>query len=173
MPRSRRKKTSWGKRATQTSIVLAFIASVPMNLITSWLHDDVFINVLYLFLILFLLVAIIYIYQSKKRRPHDILNKVFWFLVATVALNLFSIWIQEKVLKNTYSVSSITLFLLVAVIALAASALFELHFYRRKVQSINMKRMWMARQNRPPEFRGLDGMKRPLPQPRRRRKKNT
>src|SRR6266566_5201139 len=165
MHRRRRKKTSWEKRATYASIVLAFIASVPMNLLTSWLHDDVFINVFYLFLVLFLLVAIIYIYQGKKKRSHDILNKVFWFLVATVALNLFSIWIQEKLLKNTYSVSSITLFLLVAIIALAASALFESHFYRRKVQSINMKRMWMARNNRPPEFRGLNDMKRPLPKP--------
>jgi hypothetical protein len=176
MPRSRRKKTSWGKRATQTSIVLVFIASVPMNLLTSWLHDDVLINIFYLFLVLFLLVAIIYIYQSKKKRPHDLLNKVFWFLVATVALNLFSIWIQEKVLQNKYSVSSITLFLLVAIITLAASALFESHFYRRKVQSINMKRIWLARNNRPPgfpKFQVRNGMKRPLPKPRSRRKKNT
>src|SRR5271157_1383563 len=171
MPRSRRKKTSWGKRASQTSIVLAFIASVPMNLLTSWLHDDVFVNVFYLFLVLFLLVAIIYIYQSNKKGSHDILNKVFWFLVATVALNLFSLWIQDKLLQNKYSVPSITLFLLVAIIALAASALFESHFYRRKVQSITMKRIWMARNNRPsgfPKYQARNGMKRPLPKPRRR-----
>ena len=176
MPRSRRKKTSWGKRATQTSIVLAFIASVPMNLLTSWLHDDVFISVFYLFLVIFLLIAIIYIYQSKKRRSHDLLNKVFWFLVATVALNLFSIWIQERVLQNEYSVPSITLFLLVAIILLAASALFESHFYRRTKQSITMKRIWLARQSRPPgfpEYKPRNGMKRSLPKPRGRRKKNT
>jgi len=169
MPRSRGKKTSWSKVSTKTSIVLAFIASVPMNLITSWLHDDVFINIFYLFLVLFLLIAIIYIYQTKKKHKHDILNKVFWFLVATVSLNLFSLWIQEKILRNTYTVSSITLFLLVAVIFLAISALLESHFYRRKQQSIIMKRVWNARRTRPPEFQERDGMKKPLP--RRKRKK--
>ena len=176
MPRRRRKKTSWGKVATRTSIVLAFIASVPMNLLTSWLHDDVLVNVFYLFLVIFLLVAIVYIYQSKKKREHKILNKVFWLLVATVALNLFALWIQNSVLDNRYSVPSITLFLLIAIILLAASALFESHFYRRKVQSINMKRIWLARQNRPsgfPEYKPRNGMKRPLPKPKSNRKKNT
>jgi hypothetical protein len=172
MPRRLRKKTSWGKRATQTSIVLAFIASVPMNLLTSWLHDDVFVNVFYSGLIIFLLVAIVYIYQSNKKGSHDILNKVFLFLVVTVGLNLFSIWIQERVLQNKYSVSSITLFLLVAIILLALSAMFESHVYRRKVQSITMKRIWLARQNRPPgfpEYKPRNGMKRPLPKLRKRR----
>jgi hypothetical protein len=175
MPRRRLKKTSWGKVATTTSIVLAFIASVPMNLLTSWLHDDVFVNVFYLFLVIFLLAAIVNIYRSKKKRSHDILDKVFLFLVVTVALNLVSIWIQNSVLQNKYSFPSITLFLSVAIIALAASALFESHFYRRKKQSITMKRIWLARKNRPsgfPEYQVSNGMKRPLPKPRRRRKKN-
>ncbi len=169
MPRPRGKRTSWGKVATKTSIVLAFIASVPLNLITSWLHDDVFIHAFYLFLVLFLLIAIIYIYQTKKKRTHEVLDKVFWFLVVTVSLNLFSIWIQENILHNTYTVSSITLFLSFAVIALAISALLESHFYRRFKQSVTMRRISNARSMRPPIFQGGNGMKKPFP--RRKRKK--
>src|SRR5436305_8906636 len=112
MPRRRRKQISWGKVATITSLVLVFIASVPMNLLTSWLHDDVFINAFYTFLVIFLLVALVYLYQSKKKKEHKILKKVFWFLIATVALNLFSIWIQYSLLDNKFSVPIITIVLL-------------------------------------------------------------
>ena len=174
MPRRRRKQISWGKVATITSLVLVFIASVPMNLLTSWLHDDVFINAFYTFLVIFLLVALVYLYQSKKKKEHKILKKVFWFLIATVALNLFSIWIQYSLLDNKFSVPIITIVLLSAMMILAASALFE--SYDSVVRSITMKRVWQARQSRPPEYPrylAKKGMKRPMPKSGSRRKKNT
>ena len=165
MPRSK-KKSPWGKRATFTGVVLGLVASVPMNLLSGWLQE---INIFYLVLVFLLIAAIIY--SGWKMRTPDFLNNIFWLLLATVSLNLLSTWIQFSLLHNTYSFPTVTLFLAASVIILALGALFQSHLYSRKKQSIITQRVWNARRTRPPEFQGIDGMKRPLPKPRRRRKR--
>ncbi len=143
MPRSKKRKRAWSKLSAATIIVLGFVASILMNLLTAWLQQDVISNAFYLFLVIFLLAAIIY--SAKKARTPPILNKVFWVLVATVSFNLLSTWIQENILHNSFTISSVSLILSLTVIALAISALLESHYFRRLGQSIRMKRIWNAR----------------------------
>lgn len=142
MSRSK-KKNSWSKRSTLTSVVLGLVASIPMNLLSAWLQEKVVINLLYL-AVAILLVGVI-IYSGKKLRTPDFLNNIFWLLLATVSVNLISIWIQYSLLHDTYSFPSVTLFLAASVIILVIGALFQSHYYRRFKQRVIMKRKWSAR----------------------------
>jgi hypothetical protein len=142
-----RRKKGWSKVSAWTVIVLGLVASITINLVTAWLQKDVISNALYLFLVFFLLAAIMY--SARKMRTPPLLNNVFWFLVASVSFNLFSTWIQMSLLHDTYTVSSVTLFLSLTIIALSLSALIESHYFRRRTQGIRMKRIWNARSMTP------------------------
>src|SRR5260370_24359768 len=124
-----RRKKGWSKLSAWLVVVLGLAAGVTMNLVTAWLQKDVISNALYFLLVIFLLGAIIY--SARKVRTPDFLNNVFWFLVATVSLNLFSTWVQYSVLHDTYTLPSVTLFLSFSVIALSISGLIQSNYYGR------------------------------------------
>lgn len=134
----RKKKSKWGT----AGLVLSLLASIPMNLLTAWLQKDVVINALYLVLVILLLVALMYF--GKKKRTSAFFNGVFWLLVITVTLNLVSTWIEESVIQDKFTLSNVTVFLSLSVIALSLSALLQSHFLRRWKQSMRMKYKWNA-----------------------------
>lgn len=138
----RRKKT-WSKRATTTGIVLGLVASIPMNLLTLWLQKYVLVNIIYFGLVIFLVGALIYF--ARNKHVPELLTTVFWLLVATVSLNLFSTWVQDNILHDSFTFKSVTAILSLCVIVLAASAIFQSHYYRRFAQSVNARRRWNAK----------------------------
>ena len=129
-----------------TGVVLGLIASIPMNLLSVWLQEKVVINLVYLALALLLIAAIIY--SGRKLHTPDFLNTIFRLLLATVTLNLLSVWIQYRLLRDTYSFPTITLLLAASVIILAISALLQAHSLRRFGQSMRMKYYWNAKNMR-------------------------
>jgi hypothetical protein len=141
------RKKGWSKVSAWTVVVLGLAAGVTMNLVTAWFQKNIISNAFYLFLVIFLLIAIIY--SGRKAGTPEFLNNIFIFIVATVSLNLFSTWIQYSVLHDPYSFSSVTLFLSLTVVALSISALLQSHYYRRFRQSINMRRRASARSMTP------------------------
>jgi hypothetical protein len=126
MPR-RKKKWKWSKLSAWTAVALGLAAGVTMNLVTAWFQKDVISNAFYLILVIFLLAAMAY--SGRKMHTPDFLNYVFWFLIATVSLNLVSTWIQYSMLRDTYSLPVVTLVLSFSVFALSVSALIQSHRY--------------------------------------------
>lgn len=118
MPWSRRK---WNKYSTQVSIILGLVASVPINLATSW-FQQFFSNVFLLFFSVILILAIFY-FIRKLSIP--LLTNAFWIMVASVCLNLFSLWMQDHVLHNSFPPSTVLMILLSAIGALTLSALID------------------------------------------------
>ena len=118
MPWSRRK---WNKYSTQVSIILGLVASVPINLATSW-FQQFFSNVFLLFFSAILILAIFY-FIRKLSIP--LLTTAFWIMVASVCLNLFSIWLQGHVLPKTFPPSTVLIILLSSIGALTLSALLD------------------------------------------------
>src|SRR2546422_7759703 len=112
MPWSRKK---WRKLSTQVSIILGLVASIPINLVTSWFQQDILSNILYSFIVMVLAVAISYS-VIKMRAP--LLTNAFWVLVASVSLNIFSSWIQDKVLHNSFTLLNMTMIFLLIIICL-------------------------------------------------------
>ena len=109
-------------------------------------------------------------YSGKKAKTPDILNNIFILIVATVGLNLFSTWIQYSVLHDTYSVSSITIFLAITVIALSIAAILQPQFYRSFRQSINNKRRASAKSMTPSLLKQEEKIVKPIPRPKRKKK---
>jgi hypothetical protein len=118
LPWSRRK---WNKYSTQISIILGLVASVPINLATSW-FQQFFSNGFLLICSVVIILAILY-FIRKLSIP--LLTTAFWIMVASVCLNLFSIWMQDHVLHNTFPPSTVLLILLSAIGALTLSALID------------------------------------------------
>ena len=122
----RRRKKGWSKISAWTVVILGLVAGVTMNLVTAWFQKDIIPNAFYLILVIFLLGAMFY--SGRKAHTPEFLNNIFILIVATVGLNLFSTWIQYSVLHDTYSVSSVTIFLAITVIALSIAALLQPQF---------------------------------------------
>lgn len=118
MPWSRRK---WNKYSTQVSIILGLVASVPINLATTW-FQQFFSNIFLFSFSVILLVAILY-FIRKLSIP--LLTTAFWIMVASVCLNLFSIWLQDHVLPKTFPPSTVLIILLSSIGALTLSALLD------------------------------------------------
>jgi hypothetical protein len=166
MPRRRKKK--WSNFSAWTVVVLGLVAGVTMNLVTAWFQKDIIPNAFYLILVIFLIGAIIY--SGRKAHTPDFLNNIFILIVATVSLNLFSTWIQYSVLHDTYTVSSVTIFLAITVVALSIGAILQPQFYRSKRQSINNRRRSNAKGMTPILLKREEKIVKPLP---RKRKKKT
>ncbi len=120
MPRSRRSR----KLATWTSIALGFVAGIFINLLTSWLQKDILSNILLLIGVGIALVAIGYL-VIKTRAP--LLISAFVVLVVSVFFNLFSSWVQEKVLHDTFTTLNVTLIFFITIIVLGLSAFIGSH----------------------------------------------
>lgn len=119
MPWSRRK---WNKYSTQVSIFLGLVASIPINLATSWFQLKILSNIFLLFVAVILIGAIFYLIR-KLNIP--LLTNAFWIMVASVFLNLFSLWIQDHVLQNLFTPSSVTVILSSSIAVLTLSALID------------------------------------------------
>ncbi len=64
-----RRKKRWSKISAWTVVVLGLAAGVTMNLVTAWFQKDIISNAFYLFLVIFLLAAIIY--SGRKMRTSE------------------------------------------------------------------------------------------------------
>ena len=166
MPRRRKKK--WSDFSAWTVVVLGLVAGVTMNLVTAWFQKDIIPNAFYLILVIFLIGAMFY--SGRKAKTPDFLNNIFILIVATVGLNLFSTWIQYSVLHDTYSVSSVTVFLAITVIALSIAAILQPQFYRSFRQSINNRRRASAKSMTPILLKQEGKIVKPIPRPKRKKK---
>lgn len=119
MPWSRRK---WNKYSTKVSIFLGLVASIPINLATSWFQLNILTNKFYLFFAAIILVAIFYLIR-KLNIP--LLTNAFWIMAASVLLNLLSLWIQDHLLHDSFTPSNVTLILFSTIIVLSLSALID------------------------------------------------
>jgi hypothetical protein len=118
LPWSRRK---WNKYSTQVSIILGLVASVPINLATSWFQQ--FFSNGFLLVVSMILILAIFYFIRKLNIP--LLTTAFWIMVASVCLNLFSTWMQDHVLHNSFPPSTVLLILLSTIGALTLSALMD------------------------------------------------
>jgi hypothetical protein len=119
LPWSRRK---WNKYSTKVSIFLGLVASIPINLATSWFQLNFLSNIFSLFFAVILIGAIFYLI---KKLNIPLLTNAFWIMTASVFLNLFATWIQENVLHNSFTPSNVTLILVSTIVVLALSALLD------------------------------------------------
>lgn len=166
MPRRRKKRSI--NISTWTVLILGLIAGVTMNLVTAWFQKDIIPNAFYLILVIFLIIALTY--SGRKAHTPEFLNNIFILIVATVSLNLLSTWIQYSVLHDTYSISSVTIFLAITVIALSLAAILQPQFYRSFRQSINMRRRANARSMTPILLKQEKKIVKPMPRPKWKRK---
>jgi energy-coupling factor transporter transmembrane protein EcfT len=118
LPWSRRK---WNKYSMQVSILLGLVASVPINLATSW-FQQFFSNGFVLVCIIVIILAIFY-FIRKLSIP--LLTTAFWTMVAGVCLNILAQWLQTHVLHDTFPPSTVLLILFSAIGALTLSALID------------------------------------------------
>ena len=116
MPWSRRK---WNEYSTKVSIFLGLVASIPINLATTWFQLNILSNIIYLIFSVILVAAIFYLI---KKLSIPLLTNAFWTMVASVFLNLFSIWLQDHVVFTPFNV---TLILSSTIVVLMLSALID------------------------------------------------
>ena len=119
MPWSRRK---WNKYSTKVSIFLGLVASIPINLATSWFQQNFLSDIFSLFFAVILIGAIFYLIRKLNI---SLLTNAFWIMVASVSLNLCSLWIQDHLLHDSFTPSNVTLILLSTIIVLSLSALID------------------------------------------------
>lgn len=121
MPWSRRKSR---KLANRTSIALGFGAGISINLLTSWFQQDILSDLLLLFCIVIILVGIgLWVFRTRAA----LLIGCYVVLVVSVFFNLFSSWIQDRILRNSFTTESVTVILSITIILLVLSALIGSH----------------------------------------------
>ena len=113
MPKSR---TSWYKVANYANVLLGFIASIPINLITSWLQQDIISNKFLTIFVIILLAAICYL-VVRIHAPKFLIDALMGF-VAGIYAGLFSVWLQGDVLHNSFTSVNVPLMVLVTLIIL-------------------------------------------------------
>lgn len=113
------------KIATQTSLMLGLVAGITLNLLTSWFQRDILSNPILFILMIVAIVAVGY-YVIKKLRS-GLLTTIFVILVFTIFINLFTDWLQHKILRDSFTTLSVTVFLLITITILALSILIGLH----------------------------------------------
>ena len=113
------------KLATQVSFALGFIASIPINLMTSWFQQDIISNK-FLSISVIIILAAICCLVIKMRAPHYLTVASMSF-VAGIFINLLSRWVQEDILHNSFTISNVALILLITAFILVSSALLGSH----------------------------------------------
>ena len=136
MPWSSRKSR---KLATQVSFALGFIASIPINLATSWFQQDIISNKFLSISVIIILAAICYL-VIKMRAPRYLIVASMSF-VAGIYVNLFSWWLQEDILHNSFTISNVFLILFITVLILVSGAFIGSH-------PISSLKSWLRRNYR-------------------------
>lgn len=101
------------KLATNTSLMLGFIASLPINLASSWFQLYILSNLWYTAIAIILLVAASYWFINRRTSLSTI---VFVTLAYSVLFNLFASWFLVNMLHSSFSGLSIIVILLLTVI---------------------------------------------------------
>ena len=115
MPWSRRKTRNL---ATQTGLILGFIACIPINLLTSWLQQDILSNIAFAVFIFLLCVAV---WLIVLQIHSAILTSAFLVITANVPINLFSPLIQDKLFHNSFNLLNIVLIVAFTILCLVLS----------------------------------------------------
>lgn len=110
MPWSSRKSR---KLATTTSLMLGLIASIPINLASTWFQVSILSNGWYTALAVLLLLATTYWFINRRTTLSTI---VFVTLAYSVLFNLVASWFLVTVLHNSFTVVSILVIVLLTVI---------------------------------------------------------
>jgi membrane-bound ClpP family serine protease len=124
--------------ATNTSLMLGFIASLPINLASSWFQQDVISNPFLATFLIIMLVAIFYL-VLKMRAPRFIANATATF-IAGIFLNLLSWVVQVYILHNSFTILNVLVILLVGVICSVLTAFIAAHPIRNFENKLKRKR---------------------------------
>src|SRR5216683_3376634 len=119
------------KLATNTSLMLGFTASLPINLASSWFQLYILSNGWYAAIAIILLVAASYWFINRRTSLSTI---VFVTLAYSVLFNLFASWFLVNVLHSSFSVLSIIVILLLTVILVLLSNFIGSHPISRYVK---------------------------------------
>jgi len=128
------------KLATNTSLMLGFTASLPINLASSWFQLYILSNAWYSALAIILLLAASYWFINRRTSLSTI---VFVTLAYSVLFNLFASWFLANVLHSSFTVLSIIVILLLTVILLFLSNFIASH----PISSFVKKRKYTLRRN--------------------------
>lgn len=131
----------WSKIATQASLTFGFIASIPINLASSWFQQDIISNKFLSISVIIMLAALFYL-VLRMRAPRYLAIATATF-VAGIFLNLLSWWVQEYPLHNSFTISNVLVILSVAGICSIMNALLASHpirsYTRRRTYRLRRK----------------------------------
>ena len=138
MPRSR---TSWyGVSKKVNAVLTGFVATVPINLLSSWFQQDIIPNKFLTVSLIILLAALGYL-VVKVHAPPFIIAASFGF-VAGMYLNLLSWVIQFDVLYNSFTAVNVVLIVFITALVLVSGAFIGWH-------SIRKFKTWLRNINKP------------------------
>src|SRR5258708_10054138 len=106
---------------------------------TSWFQQDIISNKFLSISVIIILAAICCV-VIKMRAPHYLTVASMSF-VAGIFINLFSWWVQEDILHNSFTISNVALILLITTFILVSSALIGSH-------PISSLKSWLRRNYR-------------------------
>ena len=127
------------------ALLTGFVASIPINLLSSWFQTDIIPNKFLTISVIILLAAICYL-VVKIHAPRFLIAASFGF-VAGMYVNLFSWWIQEDILHNSFTLANVVLIVFITVIIFVSGTFIGSHPIRRNVNRTRRKRRREAGNN--------------------------
>ena len=146
-----KRKTKLPKNAITVSIVLGLAASIPINIATNWLQEDILSQPFYVILLVAVSAVVTYFVLKLN---YQYLTFAFGFMVIYIFLNLLSTGIQRSILNDSFTPMNVTVIILLIIVILALSGLFGSNFYRNwkrransthKSNDISINSIYLAR----------------------------
>lgn len=127
MPRSR---TSWyGVSNKVNGVLTGFVATIPVNLLSSWFQQDIIPNKFLTLSVIILLAALCYL-LVKVHAPRFLIAASFGF-VAGMYVNIFSWLIQFDVLNNSFTAVNVVLIVFITVLVYVSGTFIGSHPVRK------------------------------------------